>query len=567
MEKWMVLAKRADFYAIAQKFNIDPVIARIIRNRDVIGDEAIEAYLHGGTELLHDPYLLKGMEKAVRILRAKVDGKLPIRIIGDYDIDGVMSSYILKRGLGEMGARVDIKIPNRLTDGYGMNVSMIEEAAEDGIDTILTCDNGIAALDAVRRAKELGMTVVVTDHHEVLELPEADAVVDPKQEGDAYPNKNLCGAGVAWKLILAMGGDPNHDLMQYVAFATVGDVVNLTGENRVIVREGLKQLQYTDNAGLIALAKVQEVDLSALQTYHIGYVLGPCLNASGRLDTAMRATELLECSNEIMAKQCAEELKSLNDSRKAMTEIGLEEAIAVIEENGYEKDPVFVIYLPKIHESVAGIIAGRVRERYGHPTFILTNGEGCVKGSGRSIEEYSMFDELVKVKDLLLKFGGHPMAAGLSIRAEDVDELRRRLNEQSMLSEQDLVNKIRIDVPMPISYVTEDLINQIQALEPYGKGNEKPIFAQRYVYFDHPRLFGAKHNLLKCRVRSMKISKETNLPEIELESRAFDAVCFKNAEALYQRILQNPAVSIIYEPQINDYMGRRSVQIVITHFQ
>ncbi len=571
MEKWTVLAKRADFNGIAQKFHIDPVIARVIRNRDIVGDDAIEQYLHGGPECLLDPYGLKGMEKAVRILREKVDSGKKIRIIGDYDIDGIMSSYILKRGLTEMGANVDVKIPNRMTDGYGVNENMIRTAATDGVDTILTCDNGIAAIEPVRLAKSLGMTVIITDHHEVLEIPAADAVVDPKQEDDTYANKAICGAGVAWKLILAMGGDPDYDLMQYAAFATVGDIVDLTGENRIIVREGLKRLRHTDNLGIRALAEAQNLNLSALTAYHIGFVLGPCLNASGRLDTAMHASELLESSNEAMARKNAEELKSLNDSRKSMTEIGVEQAIAAIEENGYASDPVLVVYLPGVHESIAGIIAGRIRERYGHPTFVLTNAEDGVKGSGRSIEEYSMFDELVQVRDLLTKFGGHPMAAGLSLPRENVDEFRRRLNENCTLTEQDLVNKVRIDVPMPISYVTEDLIHQLSLLEPYGKANEKPVFAQRHVYFEHPRLFGAKHNLLKCRIRSMTQPGDSEPDRLgfqaAVEGPAYDAVCFRNAEALYRRILKNPDVSIVYEPQINDYMGRRRVQIVITHFQ
>ncbi len=570
MEKWTVLAKRADFNAIAQKFHIDPVIARLIRNRDIVGDEAIEQYLYGGMERLLDPYGLKGMEKAVRIIRAKIDAGEKIRIIGDYDIDGIMSSYILKRGLSELGALVDIKIPNRLTDGYGINESMIQTAKTDGIDTIITCDNGIAAIEPVRLAKQYGMTVVITDHHEVLEIPDADAVIDPKQEDDTYPNKALCGAAVAWKLILAMGGDRDYDLLQYVAFATIGDIVDLTGENRIIVKEGLKRLRHTDNLGLRALCEVQNVAPSDLNTYHIGFVLGPCLNASGRLDTAMHATELLECRSDAAAKKCAEELKNLNDSRKAMTEVGVEQAIQTIEQNGYKKDPVFVVYLPGVHESIAGIIAGRVKERYGHPTFVLTNAEEGVKGSGRSIEEYSMFEELVKVKDLLTKFGGHPMAAGLSLPKENIDALRQRLNEECTLTEQDLVNKIRIDVPMPISYVDEDLIHQLELLEPYGKANTKPVFAQKHVYFEHPRLFGAKHNLLKCRIRSMTIPGDADPDRLgfqaSVEGPAYDAVCFRNAKELYDRIQKSPDVSIVYEPQINDYMGRRRVQIVITHF-
>lgn len=571
MEKWTVYAKRADFNAIAEKFHIDPVVARVIRNRDIIGDDAIEEYLHGGLDLLQDPYGLKGMERAVRIIRGKIDEGKKIRIIGDYDIDGIMSSYILKRGLRGLGADVDIQIPNRITDGYGVSSSMIRTAYEDGVDTILTCDNGIAAGEQVDLAKSLGMTVIVTDHHEVLQVPDADVVIDPKQEGDTYRNKNLCGAAVAWKLILALGGDPDMELLQYAAFATVGDIVDLTGENRIIVKEGIKQLRKTDNLGLRALAEAQNMDISKLSAYHIGFVLGPCLNASGRLDTAMRATDLLESENENLAERHAMELKNLNDSRKAMTAAGFDRAVKIIEENHYDKDKVMVVYIPDIHESIAGIVAGRIREKYGHPVFVLTNGEECVKGSGRSIETYSMFDELVKVKDLLLKFGGHPMAAGLSMEMENVDEFRRRLNENCTLQEEDLATVVRIDVPMPISYVTENLVEELKMLEPFGKANEKPVFAQKHVYFEHPRLFGPKHNLLRCRVRSMSIPGDADPERLgfqaAVEGPAIDAVCFRNAEQLYERILRSPDVSIVYEPQIDEYMGRRRLEIVVTHFQ
>jgi single-stranded-DNA-specific exonuclease len=570
MEKWTVFSKRADFSGIAERFGIDPVIARIIRNRDIVGDEAIEDYLYAGTEKLCDPYLLKGMNDAVRILKGKLADGAKIRIIGDYDIDGIMSSYILKTGLKRLGGSVDIKIPNRVTDGYGLNESLIRIAAEDQIDTIVTCDNGIAALTAVSLAKELGMTVIVTDHHEVLSVPDADAVVDPKQPGDTYPNKNICGAGVAWKLILALGGDPDLDLMQYAAIATVGDIVDLTGENRIIVREGLKRLRHTKNKGLIKLAEVNGIAPDAIDTYHIGFVIGPCLNASGRLDTAMRADALLEADSDRLAEAYASELKSLNDSRKSMTEKGVEAARAVIEDEHLEKDRVLVVFLPDAHESIAGIIAGRLREEYTRPVFVLTRGEEAVKGSGRSIEAYSMFEELVGTKDLLLKFGGHPMAAGLSLTEENIAAFRRRINELCTLTKEDLVEKIRIDVPMPISYVSENLIRQMELLKPFGKGNEKPVFAQKHVYFEHPRLFGAKQNLLKCRVRSMKRGGDADPDKLGFqaatEGLSVDAVAFRRARELYDRVRQSPDVSIVYEPQINHYMGRDSIQLVVRHF-
>lgn len=394
MEKWVVAAKKADFRKIGETFGIDPVIARIIRNRDVVGDEAIREYLFGSIKDLHDPMLFKDMDKAVRILKEKIKQKKPIRIIGDYDIDGIMSTYILKRGLTELGADVDIRIPNRVTDGYGINESMIRQAAADGKDTIVTCDNGISAGEQIRIAKELGMTVIVTDHHEVLAVPDAaDAVIDQKQKDCPYPYKELCGAAVAWKLILAMGGDRQHRMLQYAAFATVGDVVDLTGENRILVKEGLRQLRNTDNIGLRALAEACSLDLAKLDAYHIGFILGPCMNASGRLDTALRACGLLFEQSPVAASKIAKELKELNDSRKALTEKGLEDAMYEVEQRGIQSDKVYVIYLPDLHESLAGIVAGRVREKYNHPVFVLTKGEEGVKGSGRSIESYGMFED------------------------------------------------------------------------------------------------------------------------------------------------------------------------------
>lgn len=570
-EKWVVMAKRDDFAGIAAKFGIDPVIARVIRNRDIVGDEAIETYLHGGLEKLEDPFLLKDMDRAVRILRAKLREGKKIRIIGDYDIDGIMASYILKRGFRALGAEADIRIPDRVRDGYGLNTSLIEAARQDGIDTIVTCDNGIAATEAVRLARASGMTVIVTDHHEVLELPEADAIVDPRRADDSSPNKNLCGAAIAWKLILALGADRGMDLLEYAAFATVGDIVELTGENRIIVKEGLKRLRRTENIGMRMLCSVTGIDPGVISTYHIGFVLGPCFNASGRLDSAMRALSLLEAENETGARRVAEELKALNDSRKALTESGIREAEAVIGRDGLAGDRILVVYLPEVHESVAGIIAGRLRETYMRPAYVLTRSGDYVKGSGRSTENYSMFEELKKVKDLLVKFGGHTMAAGLTTTEEQIGAFRARLNENCGLSEEDLLPKIRIDVPMPISYVTEELIGQLSLLEPFGKGNERPVFAEKHVYCDHPRLFGAKHNLLRTRVRSLDKEAEALTGHIGLEALAkgpeFDAICFRNVDELYRRIEENPDVALVYEPEINEYLGQRRIQIVISHFQ
>lgn len=571
MEKWTVFAKKDDFVRTGQKFGIDPVIARIIRNRDIIGDEAIDEYLNGGLERLRDPFSLKDMDRAAAILKEKIALGKKIRIIGDYDIDGIMASYILKRGIDELGGNADIRVPNRISDGYGINESMIDEAARCGIDTILTCDNGIAALMPVKKAKELGLTVVITDHHEVLSVPEAEAVVDPKRPDDSSENKNLCGASVAWKLIRALGGDADYDLLQYAAFATIGDIMELTGENRIIVKEGIRRLRDTKNIGLRALAEECSVNINTLNTYHIGFLLGPCLNASGRLDTAERALKLLESDNEMTAKEHAAELRALNESRKAMTETGVREAEEAIIKEDLMRDHVLVVFLPDVHESIAGIIAGRIREKYNRPVFILTRGESCVKGSGRSIEAYSMFEELVRAGDLLLKYGGHPMAAGLSLEEENIEKLRKRLNENETLKEEDLVSKVRIDVPMPVSYVTEELIAQLELLEPFGKGNEKPVFADRNVFCEHTRIFGAKRNLLKTRIRSLAVPGDSD-PErpgfqAALRGPEFDAISFRDPDVLAERISENPELQIVYEPQINEYMGQRRIQILIHHYR
>ena len=570
-EQWVELKKGADFHRIAEKFGIDPVVARVIRNRDIIGDEAIDEYLNGGIERLKDPFLMKDMDQAVRILKEKIRSGKKIRVIGDYDIDGIMASYILKRGLTELGADADIRIPNRVLDGYGINENLIRVAHGDGIDTIITCDNGISACEQVRLAKTLGMTVVVTDHHEVTEIPEADAVVDPRRPDDLYPNKNLCGAAVAWKLILAMGGDPELDMLQYAAFATVGDIMELTGENRILVKEGLKRLRNTENPGLRALAEVCGISISSLSAYHIGFVLGPCLNASGRLDTAMRASALLEAPGEAAARPIAEELRSLNESRKNMTEYGVRDALKLIETDRLTEDRILVIFLPEAHESIAGIIAGRVRESTGRPAFVLTRTDDGVKGSGRSTEEYSMFEELVKVRDLLLKFGGHPMAAGLSLKEENIPELRARLNRNCTLTKEQLRPKIRVDMELPVHMLTEELIGQLGLLEPFGKGNEKPLFGQRHVFCEHPRMFGVRHNLLKTRVRTITSPIEKAPvgpgPRIGVTGAYVDAIAFRDVDELEKRIQDNPDLMIAYQPEINEYMGSRRIQIVITHFQ
>lgn len=569
MEKWVVTAKRADFQKISREFGIDPVTARLIRNRDVVGEENIRAYLYGTLEDLPSPWLLKDMEKAAEILAGKIDSHARIRIIGDYDIDGVSATYILLKGLKRLGAEADTYIPDRVRDGYGIHRQLIEQAAEDRIDTIVTCDNGIAAAKEIAQAKEAGMKVIVTDHHEIPYvdteegkkwiIPPADAVINPKQESCGYPNKNLCGAAVAWKLIWALYekyGVPREEILEFseiAAIATVGDVMDLQGENRIIVKEGLKRLPYTKNMGLRALIAANGLEGSRITAYHVGFVLGPCINASGRLDTAARSLELLCSDDPDSAAKAAGDLLALNQSRKAMTEKGREEAVSMIEETGLEKDRVLVVYLPDCHESLAGIIAGRIREKYYKPVFVLTKGEKGVKGSGRSIEAYSMYDELVKCRDLLEQFGGHPMAAGLSLREENVELFRKRLNECCTLTEEELMPKITIDVPMPVSYVTRKLTEELSVLEPFGKGNTKPLFAQKGLHVLNLRIFGKNQNVAKMRLQ-------------DADGYTADAVYFGDAAEFSEYINSRESVSVTYYPEINSYQGRETLQIVIRNY-
>ena len=517
MEKWVVSAKRGDFYAISQKFGVDPVIARLIRNRDQITDEEIEQYLYGTMEKLHSWKQMKGMEDALKMIEQKIREKKKIRIIGDYDIDGVCSTYILLTGLRKAGANADIDIPDRMKDGYGISRELIDRAREAKIDTIITCDNGISAIEQIAYAKRLGMTVIVTDHHEIpyeeqqdgtirTILPDADVIVNPKQPGCPYPFKGICGAMVAYKLICGLferAGFSSHaheELIEFAAIATVGDVMDLADENRILVKEGLRRITNTSNKGLKALILVNNLEGKPISAYHIGFVLGPCINASGRLSTAKRALELLMAEDEKKAAELAVDLKALNESRKEMTAKGVEEAVQMIETSHMDSDRVLVIYLPKCHESLAGIIAGRIRERYAKPVFVLTKGEEGVKGSGRSIEAYHMFKELVKCKALLSKFGGHPMAAGLSLPEENVDAFRKLLNDNCALTEEEMAEKVRIDVPMPISYVNMPLIRQLNLLEPFGKGNTKPLFAQKNIKITGCRVFGKNRNVVKMKL-------------------------------------------------------------------
>lgn len=584
MEQWVVAAKRADFKGIAARFGIDQVTARIIRNRDVEGENAIEEYLHGSLKDLHDPRQMKDIGAASGILQEKLAQGKQIRILGDYDIDGVQSVYILYAGLKRLGAQVDYVIPDRITDGYGINERLVRQASKEGVDTLLTCDNGIAAYQEIALAKELGMTVVVTDHHEVpyeeqdgerqYRIPPADAVVNPKQADCPYPFKSLCGAAVAFKLIQVLYQDqgiPGEEALVYLenaAFATVGDVMDLQGENRILVKEGLKALNQTKNYGIRALAAKNQIPLGGIKAYHIGFVLGPCLNASGRLDTAKRALKMLLAEDEYQAAEYAGDLYDLNVSRKELTERGVEQAKGQLEHMGLDK--ILVIYLPDCHESLAGIIAGRIREQYNRPVFVLTRSEDGVKGSGRSIEAYSMYEEMSKCKELFTKYGGHPMAAGLSMPEENVEVFRRKLNEITTLTDKDLGGKIVIDVPMPLDYITRDLILELSILEPFGKANEKPVFADRNIRILSLRILGKNQNVCRMQVKSAGGAE-------------FTAVLFGNSEQFLEFLREKYGngpleralagqggemqVSFVYYPEINAYNGRESIQIVVKNYR
>ena len=574
MEKWFVAMKKADFNGIAEKYQISPIIARLMRNRDVIGDDAIDFYLNGTVEDLYDGLLMKDMDRAVDILKEKIEEGKKIRVIGDYDIDGVNATYILQQGLAGLGADVDTDIPDRIKDGYGLNQMLIDCALEDDVDTIITCDNGIAAMNEIAYGKENGMTIVVTDHHEVpyLEengekkylLPPADAVVDPHRADCEYPFKGLCGAAVAYKLVEVLyrvSGKSEQEvehlqkrLMENVAIATIGDVMDLVGENRVFVKKGLELLKTTKNEGLHALMQCTGVDTANLNTYHIGFVIGPCINAGGRLDTAKRALELLNASNRREAVTLAADLKELNDSRKEMTEEGVEEAVRQIESSSWKDDQVLVVYLPECHESIAGIIAGRIKERYYRPTFVLTKGETGVKGSGRSIEAYDMFAEMSRCRELFTKFGGHKLAAGLSLEEENVEVFRKRINELADLTEEDLQMKVSIDMRLPFPYINEELIHELKILEPFGKGNGKPLFAESKLRVLQPRIFGKNRNVLKCRLEDQ-------------QGNQMEAVYFGEVEDCLRQMEKKQIMSFTYYPSINEYMGRRTIQLTIVNYQ
>lgn len=580
MGNWLIAAKKADFEKIAQKFGISPVLARLIRNRDVCGEEEIRRYLYGGMEDLYAPERMKGMDQAVSVIKRAVAEKKKIRVIGDYDIDGVCSTYILVRSLRSLGGTVDTAIPHRIKDGYGLNDQLIRQAALDGVELIVTCDNGIAAADQIELAHRFGMQAVVTDHHEVpfteeeegggrrYHLPPAEAVVDPKQPEDTYPFPGICGAVVAWKLAWALGIDKGllEELLEPAAFATVGDVMELKDENRIIVKEGLKRMRRTSHPGLRALIEVNKLDMRRLEVYHIGFVLGPCVNASGRLESAALSLNLWLEKDYRKAVPMAAELKNLNDSRKEMTEAGVKQAVKLLEKSGMDK--VLLIYLPDCHESLAGIIAGRIRERYHRPTIVLTDAEEGVKGSGRSIEGYDMFTRLSACRDLFHKFGGHKMAAGLSLAREDIGELRRRLNENCPLTEEDFTPKVHIDIALPFSYVAEGFIRELELLAPFGTGNPKPVFAQKDVRLRSGRIFGKNRNVAKFDALDKEGIPRTLVyfGDVEVLERFLSEKYGEDAGRLFAGGGVSLPLTITYYPNLNEFRGRRELEFVVTNY-
>lgn len=586
MEKWIEIRKGGNFMEMAKKYGIDPLIARIIRNRDIIDEKEITEYLYGGKEALHNPHLLKDVDKAAEIIAEGIAEKKAMRIIGDYDIDGVNATYILLDGIRRCGGNVDAAIPDRMKDGYGINEHLIEQALSDGKELLITCDNGIAAINEINFAKEKGMTVVVTDHHEIpyrnaeqgkeFLRSNADAIVNPKQADCPYPCKGICGAVVAWKLVqvlyerMDIPVEEADIFIENAGFATVGDVMDLTGENRILVKLGLKALEHTKNPGMKALIAKNKLSDKPLSAYHIGFVLGPCINASGRLDTAKRSLELLLERDEVKASALAGELVELNESRKYMTQQETQKALEQIGKEGREKDKVLVVYLPECHESLAGIIAGRIREAYQRPVFVLTRGEEGVKGSGRSIEAYSMFDKMTEVAELFTKYGGHPMAAGLSMREEDIDKLREQLNQKAELSEEDMAEVVRLDAVLPMSYFTVDTIRQLSVLEPCGKSNTKPVFADRNIKITRAGIVGVNRNVLKLHLLDSKGNPVAGVYFGEVEkfltflSEKFGS---EEVDAAMHGKENSIQFAAVYEPAVDTYSGRESVQAIIRRFR
>lgn len=587
MEKWFIKNRAGDLKNISKTHNISSFLSKLLINRGITKDNIINSYLNPSLDKLYKPNLMKDLEKGNMIIKGNIEKKEKIRIVGDFDVDGVMSVYILYKGIEKLGGLVDYVIPDRVSDGYGINENIVKSAKKDGINTIITCDNGIAAIEAISLAKDIGLTVIVTDHHDmpffINELGQkeyihtaADAVVDPKQYDCKYPFKMLCGAGIAFKFIQGLFSkynildDESYFLLEYTAIATVCDIVDLLDENRIIVKEGLKFLNNTKNIGLRALMKETGIENKEISTYHLGFVIGPCINASGRLDSATKAIKLLLIEDEQIAVSIAKELKNLNDERKELTAKGSDKIDSIINEENLLRDKVLVAYEEDIHESVAGIVAGRIKDKYNKPTIVLTQGKDSVKGSARSIKEYNMFEELTKCKDLLLRFGGHTMAAGLSLKEDNIEILRKALNKNTKLTEDDLIAKKYIDMALSLDYISYKLIEELKVLEPFGKENNKPLFGDRNLNIKKGFILGKNKNVLKFIVqnknnRSIEAMYFGDISEFE--DSIIEHHGEKGLEEIYNGVKNNIFIDVLYYPSVNEYMGNTTLQIIIQNFR
>lgn len=581
-EKWLLRNKKVDLKAMSEKYKISQLLCKLMVNRDIIDENIINSYINPVYKYLHSPKTMKDVVIAVDIIKRKIQENKKIRIIGDYDVDGIISVFILYTALKKCGANVDYEIPDRIKDGYGINENIVKVAYDEGVDTIITCDNGISAIDQIQYAKDLGLTVIVTDHHDVPFIEEdgvrtflssqADAIINPKQIECEYKFKSICGAGVAFKLMealyeeIGMDKEECYKLIEFVAIATVCDVVDLIDENRIFVKNGLEMLNNSKNIGINALKKACGLEDKEITAYHLGFVIGPCLNASGRLDSAKKGLELLLMEDDEEAKNLAQEIVDLNDARKNMTKEGVDRAINIIDSTDINNDNILVVYIPDIHESLAGIVAGRVKEKYNKPTIILTKSEEGVKGSARSIEEYNMFEGLLACKELLDKFGGHPMAAGLSLQEDKVDELRIALNNKCELTDEDLTRKIMIDSSLPLEYLNLHLIEELNVLEPFGKGNSKPVFGVRDAKITRAMLLGKDKNVLK-----LKLLTNNNITidamifnDLEnFESKIIEKYGNEELDNLYNKSNNNISMDFTFYPSINEWNGNKSIQIVV----
>ena len=581
-EKWLLRNRKVDLKAMSEKYKISQLLCKLMVNRDIIDENIINSYINPVYKYLHSPKTMKDVVIAVDIIKRKIQENKKIRIIGDYDVDGIISVFILYTALKKCGANVDYEIPDRIKDGYGINENIVKVAYDEGVDTIITCDNGISAIDQIQYAKDLGLTVIVTDHHDVPFIEEdgvrtflssqADAIINPKQIECEYKFKSICGAGVAFKLMealyeeIGMDKEECYKLIEFVAIATVCDVVDLIDENRIFVKNGLEMLNNSKNIGINALKKACGLEDKEITAYHLGFVIGPCLNASGRLDSAKKGLELLLMEDDEEAKNLAQEIVDLNDARKHMTKEGVDRAINIIDSTDINNDNILVVYIPDIHESLAGIVAGRVKEKYNKPTIILTKSEEGVKGSARSIEEYNMFERLLACKELLDKFGGHPMAAGLSLQEDKVDELRIALNNKCELTDEDLTRKIMIDSSLPLEYLNLHLIEELNVLEPFGKGNAKPVFGVRDAKITKAMLLGKDKNVLK-----LKLLTNNNITidamifnDLEnFESKIIEKYGNEELDNLYNKSNNNISMDFTFYPSINEWNGNKSIQIVV----